>query len=188
MEANLPPQPTAGGSETSPDAEVAAANKKFKIAAIAAGVLAVLAIGLAVWGFSTKSDLDTANKKLAVETNALGSDSAKLAAAKAAYVRARRALTQSEADDGDLEAELKQETSEYNSAKAEAESADSQEAKTQAEEEATAQQLAAAQACAKGAVAAINKLFDEQASGSGTSGTIDKLTALQTQCQSAIND
>jgi hypothetical protein len=183
MEANLPP---AGQPAVDPD--VAAANKKFKIAAVIAGVLAVVAIGLAVWGFSTKSDLDTANDKLAAQSGALGSDSTKLAAAKAAYLKARAVLTKRDAQDSDLETAVTKETSDYDQAKQQTAAATTEEQKQKALAEQEQQQLEAAQACAQGTVAAINKLFDEQTADSGTSGTIDKLTKLQTQCQAAVTE
>lgn len=186
MEASAP-QPPAQPPQSPTPQDGSDYQKKFKIAAGAAAVLGIVAIALGIWGFSTKSDLDDTKKELAAAQTTESSDTSTLDALKAKYGTIRDKLAGSEADDATLEADLKKAKSELDSANAQVDSAQSEEDKQQAQINQLEKQAQLAQQCAKSAVASLQKLFDEQQAGTGTSGTIDSLQKVEQECQEALN-
>lgn len=173
MEASVPPPaPNAGDGY----------EKKFKVAAALAVVFGIAAIGLGIWGYSTKSDLDDANAKAAeIESK----DTSSIDDLQAQYDKVKSALSNRDVEVDDLEAEIKKQSSELEQAKTETANANSEAEREQAQAEQDQKQLQLASTCAQGAVAAIGKLLDEQAAGTGTSGTIDKLSSLRDECAAA---
>jgi septal ring factor EnvC (AmiA/AmiB activator) len=179
VEASTPQQP---GQPPAGDYQ-----KKFKIAAGLAAVLGIAAIALAVWGFSTKSDLDDTKKELAAAQSVDSTDTNTLDSLRSKYETIRGKLAGSEADDAQLEADLKKAKSELESADKQVDSAQSEEDKQQAQINQLEKQAQLAQQCAKSAVASLQKLFDEEQADTGTSGTISSLEKVQQECQEALN-
>lgn len=175
MEASVPP-PAPGADD--------GYEKKFKVAVGLAVVLGLVAIGLGIWGYSTKSDLDDANAKAAeVESK----DTSSIDDLQAQYEKVKGALSNRDVEVDDLEAEIKKQSAELEQAKTATANANSEEEREQAQADQLQKQLQLATTCAQGAVSAIGKLLDEQAAGTGTSGTIDKLSSLREECAAATS-
>lgn len=176
MEASTPTPPPA----STPDDGY---QKKFKVAAALAVIFGIAAIGLGFWGYSQKSDLDDANEKL---SKVEATDTASIDELKSKYDSVKQSLSNRDVEVEDLEAEIKKQSAELEQAKTNTANAESEEEREQAEVEELQKRASLAATCAQGAVSAIGKLIDEQAAGTGTSGTIDKLSSLREECSAAL--
>lgn len=181
MEASAPTPPT---PPQTPGAQGDGYQKKFKIAAAFAVIFGLAAIGLGIWGYSQKSDLDDANEKLAqVEST----DTKDLDDLKSKYDSVKQSLSNRDVEVDDLEAEIKKQSAELEQAKTDTANAQSEEEREQAQVAELQKRASLAATCAQGAVSAIGKLIDEQEAGTGTSGTIDKLSSLRDECSAALS-
>ena len=107
---------------------------------IIAGVLALVAIGLGIWAFTTKSDLDDANATIdqqnqqrASEEQSAQSEEQRLrvgARERAAFRRVKRRFIREEAQARNLNATIQKEAGELDQARNEASAAESQEQRT----------------------------------------------------------
>src|SRR3954471_2418542 len=119
-------------------------------------VFGVAAIGLAIWGFSKKSDLDDTKDKLAKqEQTASQTESADVAlddAEKARYRAVRRRLIAARHEERDLNASIHTERADYDQAKTDLANADTVAERREAELNVLRQRHELAAACARGAV------------------------------------
>ena len=129
-QASRPPAPNTGDGY----------EKKYKVALGFAIVLGLAAIGLGIWGYSTKSDLDDANAKAAeIESK----DTNSLDDVQAQYEKVKSALSSRDVEVDDLEAEIKKQSAELEDAKTATANAESDEEREQAQAEQTQKQLQA---------------------------------------------
>jgi hypothetical protein len=163
---------------------------------IISGVLALVAIGLGIWAFTTKSDLDDANARIdeldqqgSSERQAAQSEEARLQAfgerERAAFRRVRRRFIREEADARRLKATIQKEAGELDQARNETDAAESQEQKdTAALKEARANaQLSSA--CVQGAVTALDRFFNAASTKAGANAAVAELESIQEQCTKA---
>lgn len=187
MESGSIPPATPQGPADDP---VAAAEKKYKIAAVAAAILGIAAIGFAIWAFSLNSDAKNDEKELAGAESSETVDQDRIAAAQAKVEKLRAQLASADKEDAELSDEIAQLKKEVNTAKANEEDANSADEKETATANSLEKQLALAQACAQAAIRSVSTLTDESADDAGLSaieGTIAKLTTVTTDCQEVVN-
>lgn len=183
---SIPPTPPQGST----DDPVAAAEKKFKIAAVLAAILGIAAIGFAIWAFSLNSDAKNDEKEVAGAESAESADSQRIAAAQAKIEKIRAELSSADKDDDELSNEIAQLKKDVDTAKAEEEDANSADQKETATANSLQKQLSLAQACAQAAIRSVSTLTDESDDDAGLSaieGTIAKLTTVTTDCQAVVN-
>ena len=163
---------------------------------IVSGVLALVAIGLGIWAFSTKSDLDDANATIdqqnqqrASEEQTAASDEQRLQAfgarERAAFRRVKRRFIRAEAQARNLKATIQKEAGELDQARNEASSAESQEQKDNAALKEAKQQAQLASVCVQGAVSALDKFFNASTSKAGANAAVAELESIQEQCTKA---
>jgi predicted nuclease with TOPRIM domain len=192
---SIPPTPPTPPTEPgqppeTPDDPVAAAEKKFKIAAVAAGILGVAAIGFAIWAFSLNGDDKSEEQTVKADDALIVVNQKRVEEAKANYESIRNKLANRDTEDAELEEQIKKLNSEVESAKSEEENAQSADDKETAKANSLQKQLQLAQACAQAAVKSANTLTDESADDAGLSaieGTIAKLTTVTEECQAVLN-
>lgn len=196
MESGQVPPPPPGPPTpppTTPDATddpLADAQKKFKIAAIAAAILGIAAIGFAIWAFSLNSDKNKDDKALAGDNALNEANQQRLASAKANYEEIRNSLASRDKEDAELETDIAQLKKELDTAQTEEENATSAEDKADAHVNTLEKQLALAQACAQGAIRSFGTLTSEANDDAGLSaieGTISKLTTVNNECEEVVN-
>jgi hypothetical protein len=163
---------------------------------IISGVLALVAIGLAIWAFTTKSDLDDANAELdatqqerASEQQTAQSEEQRLTAfgdrERAAFRRVKRRFIREEAQARRLRATIEKESSELDQARNQASAAESGEQKEAAELKAARQQAQLASVCVQGAVNALDKFFNAASAKAGANAAVAELESIQDQCKKA---
>jgi hypothetical protein len=163
---------------------------------IVAGVLALVAIGLGIWAFTTKSDLDDANATIdeqnqqrASEQQTARAEQQRLQAfgarERAAFRRVKRRFIQAEAQARNLKATIQKEASELDQARNEASSAEGQEQKDNAALKTARQQAKLASACVQGAVNALDKFFNAASAKAGANAAVAELESIQDQCDKA---
>ena len=160
-------------------------------------VFALAAIGLGVWAFTTKSDLDDAEATIDQQERQLAAEQQKAsrqeaaekafgARAEAAYRRVRRRLLRARGEESNLRGTVEKEAGEYEQAQQEVAAADSQDEKEAARLKAAREKTDVAGACARGTVDAINQFFDAASARAGADKAMRELEKIQTQCQSAV--
>lgn len=166
---------------------------------VIAGMCALAAIGLLIWGLSTKSDLDDANAQLAQEQSTL-SDEERAAAASEAKERAFGERTQQRYQQlrdrflsaqkraETLKSDVERESAEVAQARADASEAQGQDARLQAQLREAREQLQLAGTCARGAITALDHFFDAADVQTGADRAIKHLEDLQDQCQEAAGE
>lgn len=182
-----PEQPQQQGAPADP---VAAAEKKFKIAAIAAAILGIAAIGFAVWAFSLNSDVKDDDKEVANDDALVAVNEKRIQEAKANFESIRNKLSSRDQEDDELQSQIATLKKELSSAQAAEDDAQNADDKETAEVNTLQKQLALAQACAQAAVRSANTLTDESNDDAGLSaieGTIAKLTTVTKDCQAVLN-
>jgi hypothetical protein len=163
---------------------------------IVAGVLALVAIGLGIWAFTTKSDLDDANatideqkKQLASQEQTAGAEEQRLqgigARDRAAFRRVRRRFIREESQARNLKATIDKEAGELDQARSDESSAESQEQKLQAALKSERQRAQLASVCVQGAVDAIDRFFDAASARTGANAAVKELESIQDQCNKA---
>lgn len=182
------PSPTQTPTNGAED-PLAAAQKKFKIAAAAAAVLGIAAIGFAIWAFSLNSEDKNDSKTIAGDQALNEADQQRLNQAKANYDKIKASLASSEKEDAELEAEIAQLKKEVETAQANEANANSADEKAQAQVATLQKQLALAQACAQGAIRSFGTLTSEANDNAGLSaieGTISKLGTVNSECEDVV--
>jgi hypothetical protein len=160
-------------------------------------VFALAAIGLGIWAFTTKSDLDDANatidqqeQQLASERRKAGQQEASEKAfgerAEAAYRRVRRRLLRARGEESNLRGTVEKEAKEYKQAQDDVAAADSQDEKEAAQLKAAREKTDVAGACARGTVDAINEFFGAVSARAGADRAMRELEKIQGRCQSAV--
>jgi hypothetical protein len=163
---------------------------------IIAGVLALVAIGLGIWAFTTKSDLDDANDQLDAQKQAqtsqqqaAQSDEQRLTAfgdrERAAFRRVKRDFIREEAQARNLKATIQKEGSDLDAARNQASAAESEDQKAAAELKTAQQRAQLASVCVQGAVNAIDKFFNAASAKAGANAAVAELQSIQSQCNKA---
>lgn len=159
-------------------------------------VLALVAIGLGIWAFTTRSDLDDTKaeldqqtKRLANAQGAATSEEERLEALNAADRRRiqrvrRRFLREKEVAKG-LRGKISQEADQLSQTRNQLSSAESQEERDKANLSSAQQEVKLAKACVKGAVAALNRSFNAPTARAGALAAVAELEAIQSDCQQA---
>ncbi len=161
-----------------------------------AGVLALVAVGLGIWAFTTKSDLDDANatidrqkQQLASEEQTSQSEETRLQAfgarERAAFRRVRRRFIREQAQARNLKATIEKESGELDQARDEASSAESQEEKDNAALKTAREEAQLSSACVQGAVSAIDRFFNAASARAGANAAVRELESIQEQCTKA---
>jgi hypothetical protein len=159
---------------------------------VISGVLALIAIGLGIWAFTTKSDLDDANatidkqeRQLASEEQTAQGEEARLRAfgerERAAFRRVRRRFIREEAEARNLKVTISKEAAELEQARNEASAAESQDQKDQAALKQARQEARLSTACVKGAVNAFDRFFNASSARAGANGAVREIEAIQDQ-------
>jgi hypothetical protein len=160
-------------------------------------VFALAAIGLGIWAFTTKSDLDDANATIDKQKQQLASAQAGAARqeraerafgerAVRAYRRVRRRLLRARGQERNLEGKINQEVAQLKQAQSDVASARTDTEKEAAQLKAAQERGDLAGACARGAVAAVSEFFDAESARVGANRAVHKLEAIQDECDSAI--
>ena len=163
---------------------------------IVSGVLALVAIGLGIWAFTTKSDLDDANDKLDAQKQAqtsqqqaAQSEEQRLTAfgarERAAFRRVRRRFIREEAQARNLKATIDKESSDLDAARNQASAAEGEDQKAAAALKTARQQAQLASVCVQGAVNAIDKFFNAASAKAGANAAVAELESIQDQCNKA---
>ena len=166
-------------------------------------VLSLAAIGLGIWAFTTKSDLDDANASIdnatatiakkkrqqADEAQTAQQEEARLRAIgrreRAAFQRVKRRFIREQAAERKLKATITQEASQVKQARNETASAQSQEQKDRAALKQARQESQLAAACVQGTVTAIDRFFDATTAREGANAAVAELQSIQDQCNQA---
>jgi hypothetical protein len=165
---------------------------------VIAAVCALAAVGLAIWGFTTKSDLDDAEatierqqQELAAQRSGAAQEESRLRAfgrrEREAYRAVRRRLVRERAVAADLEKKVKTEASELDSARQEVANADSQTQKQAARLKQARAATSLAVACSASAVDALNRFFDSAGPRAGAAKAVKQLENTQQECATAAN-
>jgi hypothetical protein len=163
---------------------------------VISGVLALVAIGLGIWAFTTKSDLDDANDQLDAqrqaqtsEQEAAASEQERLTAfgdrERAAFQRVKRRFIREEAQARNLKATIQKESSDLDAARNQASAAEGEDQKTAAELKTARQQAQLASVCVQGAVNALDKFFNAASAKAGANAAVAELESIQDQCNKA---
>lgn len=170
---------------------------------IITGILALVVIGLAVWAFTTKSDLDDANaaidkanatiaqnkRQQANEAQTAQQEEARLRAIgrreRAAFQRVKRRFIGEQAAEGKSKATITKEASEVQQARSDTAAAQGQDQKDKAALKQARQESQLAAACVKGTVAAIDRFFTAASSRAGATAAVAELESIQEQCNQA---
>ncbi len=168
-----------------------------------AAVLALAAIALAVYAFTTKSDLDDANatldranaviakqdRQLTKGERAARGEEASLSGfgerERAAFRRVRRRFVRAEAKAAALKKTIDKESAELDQARSRESSAEGQEQQEQTTLNAARQEAQLSQACVQGAVAAIDRYFNATTARAGRSAVVAELESIQDKCKTA---
>lgn len=163
---------------------------------VISAVLALVAIGLGIWAFTTKSDLDDANaqldsqkQRLAAQQGAATSEEQRLEALgareRAAFRRVQRRFVSEEDLAKGLRGKISQEASQLQQTSSNLSSAEGQEQRDEAALKQAKQTSSLASACMQGAVSALNKFYNAANSRQGGRAAVAELEAIQNDCQSA---
>jgi len=159
-------------------------------------LFALAAIGLGIWAFTTKSDLDKEKDKVAEQQKQLSStggqlttarsvDKATLAKARRTHRRLSRSLKAEDVKAKDLAREAARRENAVKQADANAARANSAEEQTQAELRQARAKQAASQTCAKGAAGALDDLLSASSPKAGAKGATAHLSSVQSACNAA---
>jgi hypothetical protein len=163
---------------------------------IATAVFAVAAIGFAIWGFTTKSDLDDANDTIAQQKTKLAAQSGEATQAekrltafgdreRAAFRRVKRRFINEETRAGQLKQNIQKEAADVQDARNQTAAAQGQDEKTEAALKQSQQESQLAAACVQGAVGALDKFFNAPNARAGGRAAVAELESIQNQCQQA---
>lgn len=166
---------------------------------IVAAVCALAAIGLGIWAFTTKSDLDDANATIDRQRQQIASSKQMAAESetrlrafgrreRAAYRRVRRRLVRERAVAAQLERKVENEAAQLEQARRDVANAQSENQREAArlKEQREAAQLAVA--CSQGAVDAMRHFFDAANPRRGANRAIAQLETIQSECRTAARE
>ena len=163
---------------------------------IVSGVLALVAIGLGIWAFTTKSDLDDANDQLETQQQQAASDEQSAQSTeerlqsfgereRAAFERVKRRFIREKAQARSLRASVNKEAGELDAARKEVSSAQGQDQKEAASLKAAREEVQLASACVQGAVNALDRFFNAPNPKAGAKAAVAELESIQSQCTKA---
>ncbi len=160
-------------------------------------VCALAAIGLGIWAFSTKSDLDDANAKIdkleqqstsqeAAAASTEANDLAKDVAEKARYRRVRRSLISTRRQKENLHRRIQIESGQLSEARTQLANANTVAERRRAQLNVAQQERDVAAACARNSVAAMADFFDASSATVGARAAVKKLQTAQPLCEQAL--
>jgi hypothetical protein len=163
---------------------------------VIAAVCALAAVGLGIWAFTTKSDLDDANATIAEQKKQLASSEQTATAQeqrlsafgrreRAAYRRVRRRLIRENLEAAGLQKRIKAEAARLQQAQTEVTNAQGQSEKEDALLKQAQAKARLATACSASAVDAMNRFFDATTARQGGRAAVAQLESTQKECQSA---
>jgi hypothetical protein len=161
-------------------------------------VLALAAIGLGIWGFGQKSDLDDANDTISQQKAQLAGQESSAATKQKAqavfdaktvakYRAIRSRLLAEDTKEGESQKQIEKEASDLKQAKGEVASADTADQKAKAQLNKATQETQLAAACARGTIDAINSFFSSNNAARGAQRSMNKLDALEPQCEDVLH-
>ena len=163
---------------------------------VATVVFAIAAIGFAIWGFTTKSDLDDANATIDKQKTELAAQQGEAtqterrlqafgARERAAFRRVKRRFIREAAQASRLRQNIQKEASEVQTARDQTAAAQGEDAKNRAALKQARQESQLSEACVKGAVNALDRFFNASSAKAGARAAVAELESIQDQCQSA---
>jgi hypothetical protein len=163
---------------------------------IVAAICALAAIGLGIWAFTTKSDLDDANatierqkERLASQAQTATAEERRLQAfgrrERAAFRRVRRRLASERAKAGQLEQKVEREAATLEQTRQQVANAQGAEQREAAELRRAQAATRLAAACSQSAVQALNKFFNAATVRAGANRAVAQLQSTQTECRQA---
>jgi hypothetical protein len=161
-----------------------------------ASVCALAAIGLGIWAFTTKSDLDDANAtidrqkdQLAAGRQTAQAQEQRLAAfgrrERLAYARVRRRLIREDATAAELQKRIKDEAAQLQHFRTDAANAQGTENKDNARLKQEQSKARLATACSASSVDALKRFFDASTTQGGARKAVSQLESTQQECQTA---
>ena len=160
-------------------------------------VLALAAVGLGIWAFTTNSDLDDANATIEQQRRQLASEQRRAGRreqaerafgerAVRAYRRVRRRLLRARGEERNLRATINKEVGELDQARREVADAQSANAQQAAQLKQARERTDVAAACARGTIDAINEFFNAASARAGANRAMRELELLRPRCESAL--
>jgi chromosome segregation ATPase len=162
-----------------------------------AAVFLLVAIGLGIWGLSTKSDLDDAQATISEQQRELAAGRQRAAEQEAsekafgeraerAYRAVRARLISARREESDLKGQIDQETAQLQQARRQVAAADNATARADAQLKQANEETDVAAACARGTVDAVNRFFDATSARAGANAALRRLEDLQPKCEAAV--
>jgi hypothetical protein len=163
---------------------------------VIAVICALAAIGLGIWAFTTKSDLDDANATIAKQKKELASSQQAATAEeqqlssfgrreRAAYRRVRRRLIREDVEAAGLQKRIKEEAARLQQAQTDVANAQGQSEKEDALLKQAQSKARLATACSASSVDALNRFFDASTTKAGAKAAVAQLESTQQECQNA---
>jgi hypothetical protein len=161
-----------------------------------AAVCALAAIGLGIWAFTTKSDLDDANATIDSQEQQLASgrqtaraEEQRLSAfgrrERLAYRRVRRGLIREDASAAELQKRIKDEAAQLQQLRTDVANAQGTENKDNARLKQEQSKARLATACSASSVDALQRFLDASTTQQGARKAVAQLESTQQECQSA---
>ena len=161
-----------------------------------AAVSALAAIGLGIWAFTTKSDLDDANatidrqkEQLAAGRQTAQAQEQRLAAfgrrERLAYSRVRRRLIREDVTAAELQKRIKDEAAQLQQLRTDVANAQGTENKDNARLKQEQSRARLATACSASSVDALQRFLDASTTQQGARKAVAQLESTQQECQSA---
>jgi hypothetical protein len=167
-------------------------------------VFALAAVGLGIWAFATKSDLDDAEATIEQQRRQLASGQRRLEAQERrstrqeqaerafgerainAYRRIRRRLLRARGQERGLRATIDKEVGELDQARREVADAQSANTRETARLKEARERTDVAAACARGTIDAIDEFFNAESAEAGANRAMRELERLRPRCESAL--
>ncbi len=167
---------------------------------IAFSVAVLIAIGFAVWGFTTNSDLDKANRTIKTQNATITTQQAAIAAASVKektavgiedqqvkeYSRTRKKLSGAKLSEAQQKQEIATQKAQVVTAQQQLAAANTQQQKLVAEANLAKQQLDVAQACTRGTIRAIDSVFTAGSAQQGIDRLNRDLAKLSQDCNETV--
>ena len=163
---------------------------------VIAAICALAAIGLGIWAFTTKSDLDDANATIEQQKTELAAQQGEAAQTerrlqafgareRAAFRRVKRRFIREEAQARNLRQTIKKEAAEVETARGQTAAAQGKDQKQKAALAQARQENQLSAACVQGAVNSLDRFFNASSARAGAKAAVAELESIQDQCQSA---
>jgi hypothetical protein len=160
---------------------------------VIAAVAVLAAIGLGIWGLTTKSDLDDANKTIKNQKAAIAVAGGKEREALVVedrqikdYERIRRTLVREKRTGAQQRREISTQKAQAQTAQNELNAATTRDARLVAETNLLKEQLDVAQACTNGTISAIDNVFSATSATAGVKRLNSDLNALSADCKQTV--